>query len=95
MKVVALAGGVGGARLVDGLAENLTPDKLTVVVNTGDDFVHWGLAISPDLDTIMYTLAGLAHPTRGWGLATESFETLAAMDRLGCLLYTSPSPRDS
>jgi len=83
MKVVALAGGVGGARLVDGLAQQLAPDTLTILVNTGDDFVHWGLHISPDLDTIMYTLAGLAHPTRGWGLATETFETLAAMERLG------------
>lgn len=83
MKVVALSGGVGGARMVDGLAAVLPPADVTVIVNTGDDFTHWGLHISPDIDTVMYTLAGLAHPKRGWGLAEESFETLAMMKRLG------------
>lgn len=83
MKVVALSGGVGGARMVDGLAAALDPGELTIIVNTGDDFSHWGLHISPDLDTVMYTLAGLAHPKRGWGFAEESFETLAMMKRLG------------
>ena len=67
MKVVALAGGVGGAKLVDGLAALLPPEDLTVVVNTGDDFQHLGLSICPDLDTITYTLAGLANPRTGWG----------------------------
>src|SRR5207244_181298 len=67
--VVALSGGVGGARLMHGLARALEPDTLTVIVNTGDDFEHWGLSVSPDLDTVMYTLAGLSDDQRGWGLA--------------------------
>ncbi|HEX4446305.1 MAG TPA: 2-phospho-L-lactate transferase CofD family protein, partial [Polyangiaceae bacterium] len=60
MKVLALSGGVGGARLLDGLAQALQPGSLTAVVNTGDDFVHLGMNVSPDLDTVMYTLAGVA-----------------------------------
>ena len=83
MKVVALAGGVGGARLADGLDQVLPEGALTVVVNTGDDFEHWGLHISPDLDTIMYTLAGLAPEQRGWGIADDTFEALAAVERFG------------
>lgn len=82
-RVVALAGGIGGARLLDGLAAVLPPGALTAVVNTGDDFEHWDLHISPDLDTVMYTLAGLAHPERGWGLADESFRALAMIERYG------------
>ena len=82
-RVVVLSGGVGGARLVDGLAACLPPDRLTVVVNTGDDFSHWGLHVCPDLDTVMYTLSGLSHEARGWGLAEESFNTLAQVARLG------------
>jgi LPPG:FO 2-phospho-L-lactate transferase len=82
-RIVALSGGVGGAKLVDGLAQVLAPEELTVIVNTGDDFVHWGLTICPDLDTVMYTLAGLAHPEQGWGIAGETFHALAMMERLG------------
>jgi LPPG:FO 2-phospho-L-lactate transferase len=81
--VVALAGGVGGAKLAHGLAQVLPPAALTVVVNTGDDFEHLGLPISPDLDTVMYTLAGLANPATGWGLAGETWNFLAALERLG------------
>jgi LPPG:FO 2-phospho-L-lactate transferase len=80
---VALSGGVGGAKLVDGLAAVLPAEALTVIVNTGDDFVHWGLNICPDLDTVVYTLAGLAHPEQGWGLAGETFGALAMVERLG------------
>jgi LPPG:FO 2-phospho-L-lactate transferase len=83
VKVVALSGGVGGARLVEGLGAVLPPDDLTVVVNTGDDFIHWGLHICPDLDTVMYTLAGLAHPEQGWGLAGETFHAFAMVERYG------------
>lgn len=81
--IVALAGGVGGAKFAHGLAMRLPAEALTVVVNTGDDFEHLGLSISPDLDTVMYTLAGLANPEAGWGLAGDTFEFLAALERLG------------
>jgi LPPG:FO 2-phospho-L-lactate transferase len=83
MKVVALAGGVGGARLAHGLAQILAPQDLTIVVNTGDDFEHLGFPISPDLDTVLYTLAGLANPQTGWGLASESWNFIEALGRLG------------
>lgn len=81
--VVALAGGVGGARLVDGLDRVLPDGALRVVVNTGDDFRHWGLHISPDLDTVMYTLAGLSPQDRGWGIDGDTFHTLAEAERRG------------
>jgi len=83
MKVVALAGGVGGAKLVDGLASVLPAEDLTVIVNTGDDFEHLGLSISPDLDTVMYTLAGLADPETGWGRADETWSFLETLESLG------------
>jgi LPPG:FO 2-phospho-L-lactate transferase len=83
MNVVALSGGVGGARLLDGLARAIPVGSLTAIVNTGDDFVHLGLHVSPDLDTVMYTLAGLAHEERGWGLADETFAGLAMVKRYG------------
>jgi LPPG:FO 2-phospho-L-lactate transferase len=83
MKVVALAGGVGGAKLAAGLQAVLPPGDLTVIVNTGDDFEHWGLTICPDLDTVMYNLAGVHNPETGWGLTGESFATLGAIGRLG------------
>nr|WP_221235244.1 2-phospho-L-lactate transferase [Sphingopyxis panaciterrulae] len=78
-----MAGGVGGAKLAAGLAAILPPGNLTVVVNTGDDFVHLGLAISPDIDTVTYTLAGLNDRTQGWGLADESWHFMSALERLG------------
>jgi LPPG:FO 2-phospho-L-lactate transferase len=83
MKVAALAGGVGGAKLAHGLAQVLPPEALTVIVNTGDDFDHLGLHISPDLDTVMYTLAGLANSETGWGQAGETWSFLDALGRLG------------
>lgn len=83
MKIVAFAGGVGGAKLADGLARCLPAEDLTIVVNTGDDFEHWGLKICPDLDTVCYTLAGLAHPDNGWGRLDETFNTLEAISQLG------------
>lgn len=81
--IVALAGGVGGARLAVGLAAVLPPSQLAVVVNTGDDFDHLGLAISPDLDTVMYTLAGVNNPLAGWGRAKETWNFMSALAALG------------
>lgn len=83
MKIVALAGGVGGAKLVEGLASILPAGDLTVIVNTGDDFNHLGLHICPDLDTVCYTLAGLANPTTGWGRKVETWNGLRAIKELG------------
>lgn len=83
MRVVALAGGVGGAKLAHGLAQRLPPTDLTIIVNTADDFEHLGLRISPDLDTVCYTLAGIANPTTGWGRANETWNTMSALERLG------------
>lgn len=82
-KVVALCGGVGGAKLAWGLAQVLPPEQLTLVGNTGDDFTHLGLHISPDLDTVMYTLAGLNNRELGWGLAGESWHCMQALATLG------------
>ncbi len=83
MNVLALAGGVGGAKLAAGLEAILVPGDLTVVVNTADDFDLWGLRICPDLDTVMYTLAGVANTETGWGVAGETFATLEALARYG------------
>jgi LPPG:FO 2-phospho-L-lactate transferase len=80
---IALAGGVGGAKLVRGLVQILPPEELAIVVNTGDDFVHLGLNICPDLDTVMYSLAGIADSIRGWGIADESWHFMDALARLG------------
>jgi LPPG:FO 2-phospho-L-lactate transferase len=81
--VVALAGGVGGAKLAAGLQAALPPGSLTVVVNTADHFRLWGLHISPDVDTVMYTLAGLANPATGWGVQDETWSALDMLARYG------------
>jgi LPPG:FO 2-phospho-L-lactate transferase len=81
--VVALSGGVGGAKLVHGLSLALAPDELTVVVNTGDDFRHLGLHISPDIDSVVYALSGLADAARGWGRRDETWTFMAALKGLG------------
>lgn len=83
MKIVALAGGVGGAKLAHGLAQILAPEELTVIVNTGDDFEHYGLYICPDLDTVCYTLAGLANPETGWGRVNETWNAFENFSKLG------------
>ena len=113
MNLVALAGGVGGARLADGLAQCLRPSSppspalapplenaiseassLTVIVNTGDDFDLWGLRVCPDLDTMMYTLAGIANPQTGWGIEGDTFETLDMLKRLGEDVWFRVGDRD-
>ena len=82
MRVVALCGGVGGAKLADGLQQILGAD-LTVIVNTGDDFEHRGLPVWPDVDTVLYTLAGIANSAQGWGREAESWEVQREWKRLG------------
>lgn len=81
--VVALSGGIGGAKLALGLQHVLAPGALTVIANTGDDFTHLGLAICPDLDTLLYTLSGRDDAERGWGRAAESWHCLEAIAELG------------
>ncbi len=80
---MALCGGVGGVKLALGLSRVLAADQLSVVINTADDFEHFGLAISPDIDTVTYTLAGRVNPATGWGLAEESWRFMAAVGQLG------------
>ena len=82
-KTLALAGGVGGAKLAAGLQAVLPDGDLAVVVNTADDFRLWGLHISPDLDTVMYTLAGIANPQAGWGIRNETFDALGMLAGYG------------
>src|SRR6516225_5694488 len=81
--VLALSGGIGGAKLALGLSRILPPGALTVVANTGDDFEHLGLAISPDIDTLLYTLAGLDNPELGWGRGDETWTFMKALGALG------------
>ena len=81
--ILALAGGVGGGKFARGLTAVLPPEDLTIVVNTADDFVHLGLHVSPDVDSVMYAVADLNDPVRGWGLAGETWAFMEALDRLG------------
>jgi LPPG:FO 2-phospho-L-lactate transferase len=92
--VVALCGGVGGAKLALGLYRVLDPDQLSVIVNTGDDFDHLGLHISPDLDTVVYTLGGIADRNRGWGRAAETWNFMDALGRLGGETWFQLGDRD-
>jgi len=94
MRVVALAGGTGAAKLLRGLATCMAPRDLTVIGNTGDDTEVWGLHISPDLDTVTYALAGLLDVERGWGLAGETFNCLATMAAHGADTWFSLGDRD-
>ena len=92
--VVALAGGVGAARFLDGLARVLAPERLFIIGNTGDDAEIHGLHISPDLDTVTYTLAGVANRKRGWGIRGDSFRCLEALGRLGVETWFQLGDRD-
>ncbi len=94
LKVVALAGGVGGAKMVNGLAQILPPENLFIIGNTADDFEHLGLSISPDLDTVMYNLAGINNTETGWGLAGETWQTLAALENIGAPTWFSLGDKD-
>lgn len=92
--VLALSGGVGGAKLAAGLASCLEPSALTIVANTGDDFQHLGLHIAPDLDSVMYALAGCNDRQRGWGIANESWQFMQAMENLGGETWFSLGDKD-
>lgn len=92
--VLALCGGIGGAKLALGLSRVLPSDCLTIAVNTGDDFVHLGLHISPDVDTVLYTLAGLSDRERGWGRADETWNFLSALEQLGGETWFQLGDRD-
>src|SRR5271166_2747490 len=81
--IVIFTGGTGGAKLVQGLHQMVAPEELTVIVNTGDDLEWWGLHVSPDIDSILYALAGLLSPERGWGVDKDSFRCLERMKQLG------------
>jgi LPPG:FO 2-phospho-L-lactate transferase len=83
MSVLALSGGIGGAKLALGLYRVLPPGELTVVANTGDDFEHLGLSISPDIDTLLYALGGIDNPELGWGRRGETWTFMAALEALG------------
>ncbi len=92
--ILALAGGVGGAKLATGFVRVLSPAELTIVVNTADDFDHLGLHISPDLDTMMYNLAGIHNPETGWGIAGETWGFMQALKVLGGETWFQLGDRD-
>jgi LPPG:FO 2-phospho-L-lactate transferase len=93
-KVLALCGGVGGAKLALGLTRLLPPEQLTIVVNTGDDFEHFGLTVCPDLDTVTYTLSGLSNSELGWGRQDESWNCLETLEQLGAETWFRLGDRD-
>ena len=92
--VLALCGGIGGAKLALGLSRALGRGELTVLVNTGDDFEHLGLRISPDIDTVLYTLGGVADPERGWGRADETWNFMSAVRQMGGETWFQLGDRD-
>jgi len=94
MRITALAGGVGGAKLANGLSKLLTPDELSIIVNTGDDFQYAGLYICPDLDTVTYTLAGINDPVNGWGIEDETWNVLSALRSIGHPVWFRLGDRD-
>ena len=94
MKIAALAGGTGAAKLLRGLARLVDPGDLTIIGNTGDDLDLWGLHVSPDLDTVCYTLASIVDAVKGWGLGDESFHALDAMHRFGEPTWFNLGDRD-
>jgi len=93
-RILAITGGVGGAKLALGLAHRLEPDEVLFAVNTGDDFTHIGLEIAPDLDTLTYTLAGLANPELGWGRSDESWHFMETLEQLGGATWFRLGDRD-
>ena len=92
--IVVLTGGTGGAKFVDGLQQVVAPEELTLIVNTGDDLLWWGLYVSPDLDSITYVLAGLLSNERGWGVTGDTFFCLQSMERLRQPIWFQTGDRD-
>ena len=92
--LVVLTGGTGGAKLIEGLSHEVDPAELTIICNTADDFVLHGLNISPDLDTIMYTLAGLSDPVQGWGIQEDTFTVLQQLEGLGAEVWFKLGDKD-
>ncbi len=92
--IAVLTGGTGGAKFVDGLRQIVRPEELTIVVNTGDDMLWWGLRVSPDLDSIVYMLAGKLSQERGWGVEGDTFYCLQAMRQLGQPAWFQTGDRD-
>jgi len=92
--IVVLTGGTGGAKFVDGLRQVVSPEELTIIVNTGDDHFWWGLYVSPDVDSIVYVLAGMLSSERGWGVRGDTFHCLQAMKGLGEPTWFSVGDRD-
>jgi LPPG:FO 2-phospho-L-lactate transferase len=93
-RCIALSGGVGGAKLALGLSKVLSPEDLLIVANTGDDFEHLGLTICPDIDTLLYTLGGIANPETGWGRAGESWQAMETLEQLGGETWFSLGDKD-
>ncbi|MET0596024.1 MAG: 2-phospho-L-lactate transferase [Polyangiaceae bacterium] len=94
MKIVALAGGTGAAKFLRGLCQVVEPADVTVIGNTGDDLEMWGLSVSPDLDTVMYTLGGVVDETKGWGVRDDSFHCKDAIGRLQAPTFFGLGDRD-
>ena len=92
--ITVLTGGTGGAKFVDGLRQLVAPEDLTIIVNTGDDLLWWGLYISPDIDSIIYMLSGKLSPERGWGVRGDTFHCLNAMGQLGQETWFNAGDRD-
>ena len=92
--ITVLTGGTGGAKFVDGLRQVVSPEELTIIVNTGDDLLWWGLYVSPDIDSITYVLAGLLSKERGWGVKGDTFQCLQAMGQLGQPIWFHAGDRD-
>src|SRR6476660_862621 len=81
--VVVLAGGVGAARFLEGVVQVVEPERVTVIVNTGDDAEFYGLTVSPDVDIVLYTLAGIVEPSQGWGVRNDTYAVLEMLELLG------------
>lgn len=92
--ITVLTGGTGGAKFVDGLRQAVPPEELTIIVNTGDDLLWWGLYVSPDIDSITYVLSGLLSRERGWGVKGDTFYCLQAMGQLGQPIWFHTGDRD-